>query len=80
MVAYIETGYNVGVKIRHIQKGGDFMSYNGYTEARKKANEKYLAKQAEIKLRIKPEEKKIIEEKAREAGKSVNQYIKEKVL
>ena len=56
------------------------MPYNGYTEARKKANEKYLAKQAEIKLRIKPEEKKIIEEKARAAGKSVNQYIKDSVL
>lgn len=56
------------------------MGYNGYTEKKKASNERYLAKLAEIKLRVKPEEKKIIEEKAREAGKSVNQYIKDRVL
>ena len=56
------------------------MGYNGYTAKRKAANERYLAKFAEIRIRIKPEEKKIIEEKARAAGKSVNQYIKDAVL
>lgn len=51
-----------------------------YNEARKRANEKYLAKLAEIKLRITPKEKKEIERRASAEGKSVNQYVKEKVL
>lgn len=56
------------------------MGYNGYTEKRKAANERYLAKFAEIRIRITPEEKKIIEDKAKEAGKSVNQYLKDLAL
>lgn len=61
-------------------KGGDNMSYEGYTEKRKASNKTYMDNLARVTLWMKPEEKKIIEEKAREAGKSVNQYIKEKVL
>ena len=53
------------------------MPYNGYTEARKRCNERYLAKLATVKLRVSPEEKKIIEEKAKAAGKSVNKFIKD---
>lgn len=53
------------------------MGYNGYTEKRKASNEKYLAKFAEIRIRITPEEKKIIEDNARNVGKSVNQYLKD---
>ena len=56
------------------------MAYAGYNDARKRANEKYLAKQVEIKVRMKPAEKKEIEQRAREAGKSVNQYVKDAAL
>lgn len=56
------------------------MGYNGYTEKRKASNKKYLAKFAEIRIRILPEEKKIIEQKAAAAGKSVNQYLKDLAL
>ena len=56
------------------------MVYVGYNEAKKRANEKYLAKFAEIRIRITPDEKKEIEERARENGKSVNQYMKDKAL
>ena len=56
------------------------MPYEGYTEKRKASNKAYMDNLARVTLWMKPEEKKIIEEKAREAGKSVNQYIKEKVL
>ena len=56
------------------------MGYNGYTEKKKASNERYLAKLQMIPFRVKPEEKREIEQKAREAGKSVNQYIKDAVL
>lgn len=56
------------------------MGYNGYTDKKKKSNEKYLQKFANIKMRVLPEEKRIIEEKAKKAGKSVNRYIKDLAL
>lgn len=56
------------------------MGYNGYTEKKKASNARYLAKQAEIRVRMKPEEKQAIEEKAKQAQKSVNQYMKDKAL
>jgi predicted HicB family RNase H-like nuclease len=56
------------------------MGYNGYTEKKKASNEKYLAKFQEIRIRTLPEEKRIIEENAKKEGKSVNQYIKDKIL
>ncbi len=56
------------------------MAYNGYNDARKKANEKYLKKFDEIRIRTLPEEKKIIEEKARKENKSVNQFLKDLAL
>lgn len=46
-----------------------------YTESQAKAIKNYLSKMAEIRIRLKPEEKTIIEEKAKKAGKSVNRYI-----
>jgi len=58
------------------------MGYNGYTEKKKASNERYLAK-AKLKMipfRVRPEEKQEIERRAREAGKSVNQFIKDAVL
>ena len=56
------------------------MAYNGYTEARKKCNEKYLAKFDKITIRITPEEHREIERLALAAGKSINQYIKDRAL
>ena len=51
-----------------------------YTEAQKRSAEKYLSKFAEIRIRLTPEEKKEVEEKARLNGKSVNQFVKDAVL
>ena len=45
------------------------MAYNGYNDARKKANDKYLKKFINITFRITPEEKKIIEDKGSVADK-----------
>lgn len=51
-----------------------------YTEAQAKSAKKYLSQFAEIRIRLLPNEKKEIEERARADGKSVNQYVKEKAL
>lgn len=56
------------------------MGYNGYTDKKKESNRRYLAKQAEIRIRLAPEEKKAIEAMARQAEKSVNSYIKDVIL
>ncbi len=56
------------------------MAYVGYNDAKKKANKKYLEKMARIPVIVTPDQKKEIEEKAKNAGKSVNQYIKDLVL
>ncbi len=56
------------------------MGYNGYTEKRKASNKKYMDKLARCTIWITPEEKKIIEQKAAAAGKSVNQYLKDLAL
>lgn len=55
------------------------MGYNGYSESRKAANRAYMDKQARVTIWMKPEEKKDIEERAKAAGKSVNQYIKDMI-
>lgn len=51
-----------------------------YTKAQAASAKKYLAQFAEIRIRLQPEEKQIIEEKAAAAGKSVNQFIKDLAL
>lgn len=56
------------------------MAYNGYNEARKRANEKYLSKLDKITFRVTPEEHREIERRASAAGKSVNQYLKDRAL
>ena len=56
------------------------MGYNGYTEKKKVSNEKYLKKFVNITFRITPEEKQVLEMKAKSAGKSVNQYLKDLAL
>lgn len=45
------------------------------TEAQKRANKKYIAKQAEIKIRTTTEMKKLIQETAERENKSVNELI-----
>lgn len=55
------------------------MAYVGYNEARKRANEKYLAKFERIAIRIEPDFKKEIERKAQEQGKSVQAYVIEAI-
>lgn len=49
-------------------------------EAQKKAIARYEATKARITIRFDPEEKKEIWRRAAEAGKSVNEYCKEKIL
>ena len=45
------------------------------TEAQKRANKKYHAKQAELKIRTSPEIKKLLKEAAERENKSVNELI-----
>lgn len=49
--------------------------YYGYTRAHKEANERYLEKLSEVKVRATPEEKEQIKAFAAAEGKSVNTYI-----
>ena len=51
-----------------------------YTEAQARSAKKYLAQFKEIRLRMKKEEKQEIEDQAKAAGKSVNQYILDTLL
>ena len=51
------------------------MAYNGDTPARAKANAKYIAQFAEIKLRLPPEQKDRARAAAEAAGESLNEYI-----
>lgn len=50
------------------------------TDAQKKANYKYQSNKSRIVIWCDPEEKKIIEQKAAAAGKSVNAFIKDTIL
>jgi uncharacterized protein (DUF1778 family) len=51
------------------------MGYNGYTDKKKASNEKYLAKFVKPTIRMTADEKKIIEQGARQAGKSFNRFM-----
>jgi predicted HicB family RNase H-like nuclease len=51
------------------------MGYSGYNEAKKRSNEKYLAKFDSIRIRVLPEFKKQIEQAAHDDGKSVQAYL-----
>lgn len=51
-----------------------------YTEAQARSAKKYLKQFAEIKLRMRPEEREQIKKDAEASGKSVNQYIIDKLL
>lgn len=51
------------------------MGYNGYTEKKKASNEKYLAKLVKPTVRMTAKEKQIIEQGARQVGKSFNRFM-----
>ena len=50
-------------------------SYKGYTEARARANAKYIAQFVEIKVRTAPEQRDKIKAHADSMGESVNSFI-----
>ena len=50
-------------------------NYKGYTDARKKANAKYISQFVELKVRVEPERRDAIKAHADAAGESVNAYI-----
>jgi len=56
------------------------VGYNGYTEKKKASNKAYMDTRARIVMWVDPEEKKQIETRAKESGKSVNQYLKDLAL
>jgi len=49
--------------------------YNGYTPARKRANEKYNAKFHEVKVRMDSERHEIVKKHAHDQGESTSAFI-----
>lgn len=56
------------------------MGYNGYTEKKKESNKRYMDKLARLSIWITPDEKKLIEKAASDAGISINQYVKDRLF
>jgi uncharacterized protein (DUF1778 family) len=50
-------------------------AYKGLTEARKRANKKYNDRFVEIKVRVTPEKRSIIKERAESMGESATAFI-----
>ena len=51
-------------------------TYTGYTDARKKANEKYLKESVEdVRIRVPKGQKSIIKSHAEQQGESMNQFV-----
>ena len=50
-------------------------SYKGITEARRRANKKYNDRFVEIKVRVTPEQRSIIQEHAASMGESATAFI-----
>lgn len=50
-------------------------SYHGLTEARKRANKKYIAKFVEVKVRMVPEKRTILQDHAASMGESTTAFI-----
>ena len=50
-------------------------SYKGITEARRRANKKYNDRFVEIKVRVTPEKRSIIQERAASMGESATAFI-----
>ena len=49
--------------------------YNGFTEARARANKKYMEKFCEVKVRMTPERRSMIQEYAKAQGESTTEFI-----
>lgn len=49
--------------------------YKGFSEARARANKKYMEKFVEIKVRMTPERRSIIQDHARAMGESATMFI-----
>ena len=49
---------------------------NKTSEARLKANKKYLSQFSDVKIRLKPEEHKTVQDHAKKTGESVAAFIK----
>ncbi|WP_302626821.1 DUF1778 domain-containing protein [uncultured Eubacterium sp.] len=54
--------------------------YTGYSEAHKKAYEKYMNKKVMVTVRMTEEQREMLTQKAAAEGKSVNQYVLDKCL
>ena len=50
-------------------------TYKGFTEARAKANKKYMAKFTEIKIRMLPEERDVLKAHIERTGESANAFL-----
>lgn len=50
-------------------------SYRGFTEAQRRANKKYSSRFVEIKVRVTPEKRSIIQEHAAAMGESATTFI-----
>lgn len=50
-------------------------TYKGFTEARARANEKYISKFVETKVRMTPEHREKVREHAENRGESLNAFI-----
>lgn len=51
-------------------------TYTGYTESRKKANEKYLKESVEdVRIRVPKGQKAVIKEHAEQQGESMNAFV-----
>ena len=51
------------------------MPYNGFTEARARANKKYMEQFVEMKVRVSPERREAIRAHAEAKGESLNAFI-----
>ena len=51
------------------------MPYNGFTEARARANKKYMEQFVEMKVRVSPERREAIRAHAEAQGESLNAFI-----
>lgn len=49
--------------------------YTGFTEARARANKKYMEKFVEVKVRMTPEKRALIQEHAKALGVSATEFI-----
>lgn len=56
------------------------MAYTGYDEKTKARNKRYMDKLSRLYIWLTPEEKRIIEKEAADAGISINQLVKNRLF